>query len=277
MKFSATGIYREAKNFINSELIGGTWTPISFTAPKPWTGPPLAIYKWANKTSSPQYLIQNVDTVTYAMSDGTTVTTNQSRKYKGLMLVLTRSRKDRWHAQVSYVLSKTEGNISNGSESGISSSQFDTPNGILVNAFGPAGYDRRHEIKIMAGYQIPVVEVAVDAYFQAISGYNYTPYASASKSTVNYTGSLSVNLEPRGSRVLPFDKELTLRAEKVFKVGIHRVGLYVDIANVFNAGIVTGVVGRVDGTSIQGKLVPFETPTALISARQATLGLRWSF
>lgn len=193
------------------------------------------------------------------------------------MLVLTRSRKDRWQAQVSYVLSKTEGNISNSGSSGISSSQFDTPNGILVNAFGDAGYDRRHEVKIMAGYQIPVVEVELNAYFQAVSGYNYAPTATLSKSTINYTGSTSVSLEPRGSRVLPFDKELTLRAEKVFKVGMHRFGVYADIANVFNSGIVTGVVTNVAGSSVQGKLVPFEGATALVPARQATLGVRWSF
>jgi hypothetical protein len=276
-KFTATGIYRSAKNFLNSVMIGGIWTPIPYTAPSPWTGPPLTIYKWANKISAPQYLIQNVDTVQYQMSGGSTIATDQSRKYKGLMLVLTRSLKDRWQAQVSYVLSKTEGNISNGSESGIASSQFDTPNGILVNAFGAAGYDRRHEIKMMLGYEIPKIEVAVNAYYLAVSGYNYTPYTSVSKSVTLYTGSLSVLLEPRGSRQVPFDKELSLRFEKVFKLGFNKLGFYADISNVFNSGIVTGVVTNVVGTSIQGKLVPFETPTSLIPARQVTLGARWSF
>lgn len=277
MKFSATGIYRSAKNFINSELIGGIWTPISYTVPSPWTGPPLTIYKWANRTSSPQYLIQNVDSVAFAMSDGTTITTDQSRKYRGLMLVLTRSLKDRWQAQASYVLSKTDGNVSNSGEAGINSSQFSTPNGILVNAFGPSGYDRRHEIKIMAGYQIPKVEVALNAYILAVSGYNYTPYASVRSSTINYVSSASVNLEPRGSRSVPFDNELTLRAEKVFRVGMHRFGAYVDISNLFNSGVATAVVTNTAGSTVLGKLVPFETPTALIPARQATLGVRWSF
>jgi hypothetical protein len=258
-------------------MIGGIWSPSTYTVPSPWTGPPITYYKWANKTSSPQYLIQNVDTVTYKMADGSTITTDQSRKYKGLMLVLSRSRKDRWQAQVSYVLSKTEGNISNSGSAGISSSQFDTPNGILINAFGDSGYDRRHEIKLMAGYQIPVVEVELDAYYVAVSGYNYAPAATLSKSTINYTGSTSVFLEPRGSRVLPFDKEFTLRAEKVFKVGIHRFGIYADIANVFNSGTATGVVTNVAGSSVLGKLVPFEGVTELIPARQATLGVRWSF
>jgi hypothetical protein len=290
MKFTATGIFRNATNFLNSVLINGVWatttvtptSPPKGTVPYPGSVPvnivPITVYKWANKGVVPQqYLIQPVDSVTYNMSDGSTITTDQSRKYKGLMLVLTRSLKDRWQAQISYVLSKTEGNISNGGSSGIRSGQFETPNGILVNDFGPSGYDRRHEVKIMGEYQIPRAEIALSAYFQAVSGYNYTPYTSVAKSKTNWSGSLSVNVEPLNSRLLPFDNELSLRAEKVVKVGIHRFGFYADIANVFNSAIVTGVVTRVDGSSILGQTVPFETPTALIAGRQGTLGVRWSF
>jgi hypothetical protein len=215
--------------------------------------------------------------VAFKMADGSSITTNQSRKYKGLMLVLTRNLKDRWQAQLSYVLSKTEGNVSNGNTSGVRSGQFETPNGILVNAFGLADYDRRHEVKLFVGYQIPKIEVAVNAYVLGVSGYNYTPYASINKKYTNWSGSLTTNLEPRGDRLNEFDKEVSLRLEKVFDYGIHRFGLYADIANLFNAGIVTSVVGRVDGTSILGKTVPFGTPTGLIPARQATIGVRWSF
>jgi hypothetical protein len=286
MKFSATGIFRDSKNFINSVLINGVWTPFTCStspacipsATPPWTGPPITMYSWANKASiAQQYLIQNVDTVTYKMSDGSTITTDQKRKYQGLMLVLNRSMKDRWSAQVSYVLSKTDGNVSNGSSSGVSSSQFETPNGILTNSSGYAAYDRRHEFKVFGGYQIPVIEVRLDGYFYAVSGFNYTPYASINKKYTNWTGSISQNLESRGSRMVPTQKNLSLRIEKVFNYQIHRFGLYVDIDNLFNWGVVTGVVSRIDGTSILGKVVPFETPTSLIGARQATLGVRWSF
>ncbi len=293
MKFTATAIFRNATNFMNSVLLENLnlWAPITVTpakprsdlAPYPGTTPfnivPITVYKWGfdPKKVDQQYLIQPVNSVTYHMADGTSITTDQSRKYRGLMLVLTRSLKDRWHAQVSYVLSRTRGNVSNGGSSNLRSGQFETPNGILINSFGNAGYDRRHEIKIMAGYQIPVAEVAVSAYFQAVSGYNYTPTTSITAKTLNWSGSSTVLLEPRGSRTLPFDKELTLRFEKVFNLGVNRIGLYADIDNVFNSAIVTGVVGAVDGTSILGQRVPFLTPTSLIGARQVTLGARWSF
>jgi hypothetical protein len=274
MKFSATGIYRSAKNFINSQLIGGQWSSFSYT-PSGWATP-VTLYKLPSRPTNPQYIIQNVDSVSYLI-DGSTVTVDQSRKYKGLMLVLTRNMKNRWMGQVSYVLSKTDGNVGNGTESGIYGSQFDTPNGALVNAYGRADYDRRHEVKIMGAYQIPKVEVEVSGYYSGISGYNWTPYASISKSRTNYTKSLNVNLEPRGSRVLPFQNLLSLRAEKVVRIGMHRIGGYVDVANVFNAGTVTGVVSNVVGTSVLGTTVPFGTPTALLPARQATIGVRWSF
>ena len=294
VKFSATGIFRNSKNFINSVLIGGLWSTATLTpsvdaypgVAMPPAGP-VTFYKWANKASIPQqFLIQNVDSVTYQMADGTSATTNQSRKYKGLMLVLTRSLANRWNTQISYVLSKTEGNVSNTGLSGIKSSQFETPNAALINAFGLADYDRRHEIKLMAGYQIPRVEMKVSGYFSAMSGLTYTPYVSIAKSRTNWSGSVYPNLEPRGSRRLPWNNLLTLRAEKVFDYGLHRFGLYVDISNALNAGTVTWVVDRATGTSvdyqapdgtIQGVDLPFGTPTSLAPARQATIGLRWSF
>ena len=293
MKLTVTGIFRNATNFLNSMLLDNLnlWTPITVTPAKPPTGlapypgttafniAPITVYKWGfdPKKVDQQYLIQQVNSVSYNISGGTSISTDQSRKYKGLMLVLTRSLKDRWHGQISYVLAKTEGNVSNGGSSNLRSSQFETPNGILVNAFGNAGYDRRHEIKIMGGYQIPVAEVAVSAYFQAVSGYNYSPTSSITAKTLSWSGSSSVLLEPRGSRTLPFDTELTLRLEKVFNVGVNRFGLYADINNLFNSAIVTSVVTAVDGSSILGQRVPFLTPTELIPARQATFGLRWSF
>ncbi len=73
------------------------------------------------------------------------------------------------------------------------------------------------------------------------------------------------------------EKNLTLRIEKVFNYQIHRFGVYADINNLFNWGVVTGVVTRITGSSVLGQTVPFETPTALIPARQATFGVRWSF
>jgi hypothetical protein len=276
MKFSATGIWRDTKNFLNSTLNNAVWAPISYV--NPLTNQPMTLYKWANRASIPQqFTIQNVGDVRYTLSSGSQLAANPYRHYKGLMLMLQRANKNRWQGQVSYVLSKTEGTVSNTGGSGIRSGQFETPNGILVNSDGYADYDRRHELKVFAGYQIPVIEVSVSAYYRAVSGYNYTPYASVPRKTLDWTGNLSVLLEPRGSRNNDFDSQVDLRLEKVVNFGIHRVGFYADVSNLTNASIVSGRQTRVPSTSILGKTVVFGSPTSLVPGRQAILGLRWSF
>ncbi len=286
LKFSATGIWNNATNFVNSVLINGQWSQVSYTpsvgtpypgvAPAP--GTPITIYKWANSSIPQQFLIQNVDDVTYHLANGQSMSTHQSRKYKGLMLVLTRTLANRWNAQVSYVLSKTDGNIGNTGLGGISSGQFETPNTILINSFGQADYDRRHELKLMFGYQIPRVEINLSGYFAAMSGWNYTPYNSVGRRTIAWSKNVSpVFLESRGSRVLPFNNVLTLRLEKQFNYQFHRFGVYADISNLLNQSTVTYVVDRANGTTILDQPVAFGTPTSLIPARQVTLGVRWSF
>jgi hypothetical protein len=53
--------------------------------------------------------------------------------------------------------------------------------------------------------------------------------------------------------------------------------VYIDVANLFNAGTVTSRQTRVPNRSISGFPVLFNDPTAVTTGRQATIGLRWSF
>ena len=208
-KFTATGIYRSWHNFLNSVLIDGLWSPTSYTppswpysSPNPISGEPMTVYRWANRDAIPQqFLIQNTDTVTYTTPDGESKTADAYRKYKGLMLVLQRAYRDRWQAQVSYVLSSTKGTVGNTGSSGLSSGQFETPNLILVNAEGYSDADRRHEFKLFAGYMIPKVEVSVNGYWRYLSGQPYTAQANVSSSTFNWTSRIST--VPRAARQSP--------------------------------------------------------------------------
>jgi hypothetical protein len=68
-----------------------------------------------------------------------------------------------------------------------------------------------------------------------------------------------------------------IRAEKVFSAGINRFGVYLDVQNLFNAGTVTARQTRYPNRAISGSTVLFGDPTAVTPARQATVGLRWSF
>jgi hypothetical protein len=70
-----------------------------------------------------------------------------------------------------------------------------------------------------------------------------------------------------------------VRFDKMFKVGGRkdRISLYVDIANLFNAGTVTRVVDRYPSLTIGTSSVAFGGARTVIAPRQATLGARWSF
>jgi len=287
-KFTATGIYRNWKNFINSMLIGGTWTPntfnSTFTNQSPVIGPTqLQLFKWGNKGVVPQqFLIQNTDNVDYNLTNGSVLHAAGTRQYKGIMLQFQRALRDRWQAQISYVLSSTTGTIRNSSTSGVSSGQFETPNTIVVNAGGPTDYDRRHEVKIFAGYQIPKAEISVNAYFRYLSGWPYSPYVRVGTGTTAWSSTLNINLVERGYFVTPNSTNLDLRFEKVFDIGLHRFGIYADISNTLNRAYMTSPQTRypnISLTDLKGKsfTVKFGDPTAINAGRQITLGGRWSF
>jgi hypothetical protein len=294
LKFTGTYIRRDAKNFINSTVIGATWAPANYT--NPLTGETQTIYRWTNRSSDVKYQIGNVDNFAYNGAPAA----NAYRTYNGGMFVLQRALMNRWQAQISYVYSKTKGTVTNGGFSGVSSSQFQTPNLVHFNTDGLVGFDRTHEFKAFAGYQIPVVEVAANMYFRMLSGTPWNPFARVSSSTFNWTGSLDLNLEPRGSRRTgchypsglssktdcSFQKVFDLRLEKVFNVGANRLGLYMDAENLFNSGFPTGVQtrypsGGVNYIDAEGKpastTVLLGNPLTLNVARQITFGGRWSF
>jgi hypothetical protein len=271
LKLSATYIRRDSKNFINGVLPDATWATANFT--NPLTNQAETVYRWTNRVDDAKFLITNVDNFAYNGAPAA----NAYRTYNGAMFVLTRGFADRWQAQVSYVYSKTKGTVTNGTFSGISSNQFQTPNLALVNADGLVGFDRKHELKVFAGYQIPKLEISANMYYRYLSGLPWTPFQRVSSGTFNWTGSIDLNLEPRGSRRTEAQQLMDLRLEKVFQVGANRLGLYLDAENLLNAGFVTAVQTRNPSVTISGTSVPLGGVTSITTARQLTFGGRWSF
>ena len=70
---------------------------------------------------------------------------------------------------------------------------------------------------------------------------------------------------------------IDLRLEKVISIQSHRLGLYVDAENLFNAGFVTAVQTRNPSRTIAGTKVLLGGVTAIAAPRQFTFGGRWSF
>jgi hypothetical protein len=201
------------------------------------------------------------------------------------MFVLTKILSHRRQGQFSYVWSESKGRTSN-SGSGLAGSGANAlrnPNIALVNSYGFMEEDRTHEFKVMGGYTVPKIEVALNAYYRGISGRNHTPNSLVSGSVLNWAGSLSINLEPRGSQRYETWHQIDLRVEKEFRIDVHELGVFFDFQNLFNNDTVTAVRLRVpartltDSATGEDVVVKYQSPTALISPTQMTWGARWSF
>lgn len=285
VRLQVTGILRDNKNFIGSVLPSARWRPAGNAVSSLGTSVPA--YNWANRSASEEdYLVTNPDGFQFLDQNGASLgTAEASRKYKALMFVLSKRFTNRWQAQASYVLSKADGSVdADDAESfggGRFAYQFLFPTNALTNAAGEGRASRRHEIKLYTTYQIPKIDVSVNAYFRSISGRHWTPlqrFSNGAGGGFNWSPSSrrAARLEPRGSRVLDTENNLDLRLEKIFTLnGNDRLSVYADIINVFNSGTITGVTER--ARQIGTFDVEIGGATSLAAPRQLTLGARWSF
>jgi hypothetical protein len=281
MRFTVTGIWRDYMNFLGSTLPAARWSPFAYNNPK--TGTPMTLYSWANRpaeTTGQDYLIQNLDGYRfYNASNNPIPGSTPNRKYKGAMFVLSKSLSNNWQGQFSYVWSETTGNINNAGRTGFGGSSWENPTLALVNTEGKLSNDRTHELKIMGGYNIPKIDVGLNAFIRSISGGTYTPIPSSTVSsrTLNWFSSLRPNLEPLGTYRYPTLTLVDLRIDKSFKVGANRFMIWMDAGNLFNASTVTGRQTRYPNRTINGFNVAYDGPTTITGARQITIGGRWSF
>jgi hypothetical protein len=295
VRVAVTGIFRHYGNFVGSILPLARWTRRTVRSADTPSLPSVTIpvYTWRNRADSRDtVLITNPDGFTYLDPNGGVLgTVDAERAHRALMVVLSKGYSRRFRGQLSYLVSRAEGTIDNTAQGSFGVSSFyQSPSRSLVNSRGRLRNDRTHELKVMAGYQIPRVELAVNAYWRVLSGRPYTPFQRFGTDVLGFstysfpTSGREPLLEPRGSRRLPTESYLDLRVEKAFALGgrNHRVAVYADVTNVFNEGTVTEVLTRVPSTSLfvgpgQTADVPFEAPSRLVAPRQITLGARWSF
>lgn len=295
VRLAVTGIYRKDKNLQGSVFPSARWIQNSTTSSEgddpALSGIPVPYYTWANPDESEtDGLLTNPDGFQYLDVNGNVLGTAKAyRRYKGLLVVLDKRLSNRWLGRVSYVLSSTEGTVDNdGFRSYGAGTQFESPSRALTNQDGHLTNDIRHEVKVMANYQVPVIEIGVAGYFRSVNQGFYTPFEQFSTRVVNNfpTTGRRILLEPRGSREFPRLTVLDLRFEKIFKVnqGKDRISVYADVNNVFNESTVAqadglGVQNRWPSVAIAGvdDPVPFGAPGQLILPRRWTLGARWQF
>jgi hypothetical protein len=152
----------------------------------------------------------------------------------------------------------------------------------LVNVDGRLTNDRTHEFKVLGGYQIPGAEIAMNVYFRALSGQTWTPFQRYSSGQLGASPSSTWRqpfLAPRGSLRMPAERVVDLRLEKVFRLGDDRLGLYVDMLNLTNATVITGIQNRYPSVTVTGIAAPIPggAPGSVNAPRQVNLGARWTF
>jgi Carboxypeptidase regulatory-like domain len=276
MRFTATGIWRWGTNFINNVIADARWSPKTLI--NPLTNQPFTAYNWDNQSASnDSFTIVNPGGFQYVGVDGSTVgTADPTRKYKGLMLVLSNSLRGNFGYQFSYVLSKAEGSVDNsGFGAYLSGSGWTSPNTALINSYGELTNSRRHEVKAYFTYRVPKIDVMLGGNYTGLSGRPFTPQAifSSRDLSVGSSSRRTILLEARGTEVNDFINQVDLRVEKAFEVQSNRFGVYADTINLFNSNTV--ITRQATFPSSGG--IAYKAPTGIQGARQVTFGLRWMF
>lgn len=284
LRLSLTAIHRVSGNLIDSVFPEARWRPVVVT--NLLTNEPITVYRWANRLASQGApLITNVDGFVYRDPSGGVIgIADAFRRYHGLMFVMSRRLVGRWQAQVSYVLSRGRGTVDNADIDSVGmSNRFESASTALVNTNGHMRHDYPHELKALGSYRLPKAEVELSAVFRSVSGKTWTPLQRLRVADIDFPagGGRRVFLEPRGARRMANVNVLDLRVEKVLLLdgGRHRLGVYADALNVFNAGTAVEMEYRAPSVQIAGVPTPvlFGVPIAVLEPRQVTLGARWSF
>jgi hypothetical protein len=258
LSLSATYINRKNNDHISPVNIGGEYEQVQYTDPT--TGKTFTVWSQTNSRSENRYLYTNP----YA-GFRPWIEFTPYRKYTGVELLLNKRFSNNWQLMASYVYSKSRGNFNNTMSSGAGyNGTFKNPNN-QINAEGKLSNDYTHMLKIQGSVILPL-DINFNVNFQYITGRTYTmeirlPRSVDSNRTYIYA-------EPRGSNRYPSSKNLDLRLEKTLKIGKIKLGLLVDVFNVFNEGQVN---------SYETLATYFEEVLSIVNPRAFRVGLRFWF
>ena len=201
------------------------------------------------------------------------------RKYEGIEVLFNKRFSNRWQLLASYVYGKASGTVNNsfGGDIGWGGAKSD-PN-VWINAKGNLTFDPTHMIKIQGTYVLPF-DISLTGYFSGITGDAWTTRVRTRSVDDMNQGTVTFFAEPRGSNHYPMEKILSFRLEKIFTLAQkYRLGLMVDVFNVFNANTITSW-----GTRIGDDWIPGDTPSTdghsllgISTPRQARVGVRLIF
>jgi hypothetical protein len=256
LSLSATYIWRKNFDHIAPVNITGEYELVPYT--ESTTGKSFTVWSQTNDRLDNIYLITNPE-----IGDTPWMQFTPYRKYTGVELMLNKRFSNKWQLMASYVYSKAKGNFNNTQSSGSGyNSTFQNPNN-QINAEGTLSNDYTHMLKIQGSVILPL-DINLNVNFQLISGPTYTMQIRLPRNVD--PDRTYIYAETRGSHRYPTSKNLDLRLEKTVKFGKVKVGLLLDIFNVFNEGIVNWY---------QTVVPNFEDVRGIVNPRAFRAGLRF--
>lgn len=269
---SVTYIYRDWKNQWGPIDNAAIWAPVTVNDPE--TGTAYTVYEQTN-AGEHEYVIKNIKTGDPGIGDNTPY-----RRYWGFEFMFNKRFSNKWQLLASYVYSKAYGTLNNEFADDIGwGGDVESPN-FWINADGNSTNDPTHMLKLQGTYVLPF-GVYLTGYFRAITGNAWTRRFRTSRLA---HGRVTFFTEQRGSNHYPIEKILDIRLEKTFVLAEKfRLGLMVDVFNVFNEDTITSWGTRIgydwqlpgdpdywtstDGHDLYG----------ITRARQARVGIRLMF
>lgn len=202
------------------------------------------------------------------------------REYRGVEFLFNKRFSHKWQLLCSYVYSKAKGTMDNGFADDVGWSDRDglhtgDPN-FWINADGNSTNDQTHMFKLQGTYVLPF-GIHFNAYASAVTGDAWTTRFR----TRRYAqGRVTFFVEPRGSNHYSIVKNLDIRLEKVFTFAAkYRLGLIVDVFNVFNDDTITSWGTRIgyDWFTDKWPSTSGHKLLGIVRPRQARLGIRLIF
>jgi hypothetical protein len=281
--FTVSFIYRNWKNQIGVYDTLAQYAPYLYNSPDGYYVAALdkvfTVYQLTSG-SAHEFLMENMR----QGADRPYVLGKPYRRYTGLEFLLDKRFSNRWQVIASYVYSQTKGTIDNGQADDVGwnarAGMYTGDPNYWTNADGYATFDPTHMIKIQGTYILPF-EISLSAYFRGVTGPSWN---QRFRTRALNQGRVTFNTEPRGTYHYPMEKILDLRLEKIFTLAKrYRLGLIVDVFNVFNADTITSWGTRIGYDWLLSTDPNYYQSTeghnllGIVRPRQARVGIRLIF
>ncbi len=202
------------------------------------------------------------------------------RNYTGFELVVTKYKTDNWLGQMSYTYNDAEGNTNSDGDADFAGDVvYLDPR--APNLYGPQAGNIEHQFKAYAAYDFSF-PLQISGVFNWNSGLVYTPAVLSSGRLLPVPGPASTVggvtdsfLLPGtiGSETAPSYYTFDMRFKYVQDLRIGEAEFFLDIFNVFNRQVATGVQRNTAGDGVYA----YQQANAWVAPRQLYLGVRYSF